>query len=398
MSDIEKKDSQEASQQRRSVLKTGVAMSGMAATASMPFWSQVALGANDEVVPFTDMPEGYTVPPVQAGGIHYNDTSKLDDFHTPYGEFYIIQHYNQPEVAESSFRLNVTGLVNKPLQLTMADLKGMQKYEIDAGFECGGNSPRLFQGLIGNARWGGVRLVDVLDQVGLQREGIEVVFYGADTGMEKTRLDLDMEVEQNFGRSMHIDDALNPDILLAYEMNGEPLPMFHGAPLRVIVPGWYGVSNVKWLTQIHIQDRRYMGRFMGRDYVTLAKRNVGGVERWEERSVTKIRLKSSIMRVTKSGRDHNILGFVLNDGTPLQSVEVSIDGGPWQKAEMDPRNSKYSWKLFNYTWKNASKGEHTIVSRATDVTGHVQETMQEMPEKPTRWENYGQFPRTVRIG
>jgi len=125
---------------------------------------------------------------------------------------------------------------------------------------------------------------------------------------------------------------------------------------------------------------------------------VGGVERWEERSVTKIRLKSSIMRVTKSGRDHNILGFVLNDGTPLQSVEVSIDGGPWQKAEMDPRNSKYSWKLFNYTWKNASKGEHTIVSRATDVTGHVQETIEEMPEKPTRWENYGQFPRTVRIG
>lgn len=140
-----------------------------------------------------------------------------------------------------------------------------------------------------------------------------------------------------------------------------------------------------------------MGRFMGRDYVTLSKRNIGGEERWEERSVTRIQLKSSIIRVTKTGNDHNILGFVLNDGTPLQSVEVSIDGGPWQRAELDPANKKYSWKLFNYTWRNARPGEHTIVSRVTDVTGAVQATAEEMPEKPTRWENYAQFPRTVMI-
>jgi DMSO/TMAO reductase YedYZ molybdopterin-dependent catalytic subunit len=398
MSESEKNQQKQELTARRKVLKTGVAMGSMAATASLPFWSQVALGQNEEVVPFTDMPEGYTVPPKQAGGIYYQDTSKIDDFYSPNGNFYVIQHYNQPTLDANAFTLKVTGLVNRELSFTLADLKKYPKFEVDAGFECGGNSPRLFQGLIGNAKWGGVRLVDILEEAGLDRDGIEVVFYGADKGMEKTRIDLDLQVEQSFGRSMHIDDALNPDIVLAYEMNGEPLPVFHGAPLRLVVPGWYGVANVKWLSQIHVQDRRYMGRFMGRDYVTLAKRNVGGVERWEERSVTKIRLKSSIMRVTKSGRDHNILGFVLNDGTPLQSVEVSIDGGPWQKAEMDPRNSKYSWKLFNYTWKNASKGEHTIVSRATDVTGHVQETIEEMPEKPTRWENYGQFPRTVRIG
>jgi len=215
--------------------------------------------------------------------------------------------------------------------------------------------------------------------------------------MEKTRSDLDMEVEQSFGRSMHIDDALNPDIILAYEMNGEPLPLYHGAPLRVVVPGWYGVANVKWLDQIHIQDRRYMGRFMGRDYVTLSKRNIGGEERWEERSVTRIQLKSSIIRVTRNGRDHNITGFVLNDGTPLRSVEVKIDNGPWQRAEIDPASSKYSWKLFNYTWRDASAGEHTIVSRVTDVTGQVQATADQMPEKPTRWENYAQFPRRVMI-
>jgi DMSO/TMAO reductase YedYZ molybdopterin-dependent catalytic subunit len=397
MSESEKNQQKQELTARRKVLKTGVAMGSMAATASLPFWSQVALGQNEEVVPFTDMPEGYTVPPKQAGGIYYQDTSKIDDFYSPNGNFYVTQHYNQPTLDANAFTLKVTGLVNRELSFTLADLKKYPKFEVDAGFECGGNSPRLFQGLIGNAKWGGVRLVDILEEAGLDRDGIEVVFYGADKGMEKTRIDLDLQVEQSFGRSMHIDDALNPDIVLAYEMNGEPLPVFHGAPLRLVVPGWYGVANVKWLSQIHVQDRRYMGRFMGRDYVTLAKRNIGGEERWEERSVTKIRLKSSIIRVTKNGSNHTITGFVLNDGTPLRSVEVSIDGGPWQMAEMDPRNSKYSWKLFNYTWRNASRGEHTIVSRVTDVTGEVQATQDDMPEKPTRWENYAQFPRTVRI-
>ena len=382
---------------RRTLLKNGVAVGGYAATAGMPFWSEIALGQGEQVVPFTDMPDGYTVPPKQAGGIHYHDTSKIDSFYTPNENFYVIQHYNQPDIANNNFRLNVTGLVNNILSLSLDDLKSRQKYEIDAGFECGGNSPRLFQGLIGNARWGGVRLVDLLEEAGLDRDGIEVVFYGADKGMEKTRVDSDLEVEMAFGRSMHIDDAENADVILAYEMNGEPLPLFHGAPLRLVVPGWYGVSNVKWLSQIHVQDSRYMGRFMGRDYVTLSKRNIGGEERWEERSVTRIQLKSSIIRVTKTGNDHNILGFVLNDGTPLRSVEVSIDGGPWQRAELDPANKKYSWKLFNYTWRNASRGEHTIVSRVTDVTGAVQATADEMPEKPTRWENYAQFPRTVMI-
>ena len=382
---------------RRTALKTGVALGGMAASASMPFWSQLAMGASEELVPFSDMPEGYTVPPVAPGGIHYLDTSKIDSFYTPNDDFYIIQHYNQPQVADADFRLRISGLINNPFELSLADLKSRQKFEIDAGFECGGNSPRLFQGLIGNARWGGVRLVDLLEEAGLQRDGVEVVFYGADKGMEKTRSDLDMEVEQSFGRSMHIDDALNPDIILAYEMNGEPLPLYHGAPLRVVVPGWYGVANVKWLDQIHIQDSRYMGRFMGRDYVTLSKRNIGGEERWEERSVTRIQLKSSIIRVTRNGRDHNITGFVLNDGTPLRSVEVKIDNGPWQQAEIDPASSKYSWKLFNYTWRGASYGEHTIVSRVTDVTGQVQATADQMPEKQTRWENYAQFPRRVMI-
>jgi DMSO/TMAO reductase YedYZ molybdopterin-dependent catalytic subunit len=386
---------EEKEQPRRQVLKGGLAIGGLAATAGMPFWSELAMAQGDELVPFTDMPDGFTAPPVAPGGIHYLDTRGIDSFYTNVDDFYIVQHYNQPVIADAQYKLRITGLVDKPFELSLAALKSRPKIEIDAGFECGGNSPRLFHGLIGNARWGGARLSDMLREAGVKDAGIEVVFYGGDRGMENVR---DTDIEQSFGRSLHIDDAMNPDILVAYEMNGAPLPLYHGAPVRLLVPGWYGVANVKWLEQIHVQDRRFMGRFMARDYVTLSRRDIGGVERWEERSVTKMQLKSSIVRVTKGRNGHTIAGFVLNDGTPLRSVEVRIDDGPWQRAEIDPAATKYSWKLFSFDWRNATPGEHTIVSRVTDANGQVQATADQVPEKPSRWENYAQFPRTVMIG
>jgi DMSO/TMAO reductase YedYZ molybdopterin-dependent catalytic subunit len=340
------------------------------------------------------MPEGFMAPPVAPGAIHFLDTRSVESFYTPNNDFYIVQHYNQPVVPEPDYKLRVTGMVNKPLELSLAELKRRPKVEIDAGFECGGNNPNIFHGLIGNARWGGIGVSDLLRDAGIQTDGIEVVFYGADKGVENVR---DVDTEQSFGRSLHADDAMRPEIMLAYEMNGEPLPLYHGAPVRLIVPGWYGVANVKWLDQIHVQDRRYMGRFMARDYVTLSRRDIGGVERWEERSVTKMRLKSSIVRVTRDANGHTIMGFVLNDGTPLRTVEIKIDDGPWQPAEIDPQSSRYSWKLFRYAWRDATRGEHTLVSRVIDANGQVQATEDEMPEKRTRWENYGQFPRTLTI-
>lgn len=378
---------------RRRMLQGSVALSTLAA-ANLPFWAQLALGAEEELVPFTDMPDGFAAPPVTPGAIHYLDTRGIDSFYSPNDDFYIIQHYNQPEVAAADYTLRITGLVERPLEFTLAQLQARPRVELDAGFECGGNSANLFQGLIGNARWAGCSLRDLLQEAGVQPEGIEVVFYGRDQGEETIR---DQKVTQSFGRSLHIDDALQPDLMLAWEMNGEPLPHYHGAPVRLIVPGWYGVANVKWLSQIHVQDRRFMGRFMGRDYVTLSRRDIGGEMRWEERSVTKIQLKSSIIRVTRNGDAHRIMGFVLNDGTPLRAVEVSIDGGPWQAATIDPQSSKYSWKLFTYDWTGATPGEHTVVSRVIDENGQIQATPEEMPEKPTRWENYAQFPRKVMI-
>lgn len=386
--------SEQREQPRRDVLKGGLAIGGIAATAGLPFWSKLALAQNEMLVPFTDVPATFAAPPVVPGSVHFLDTREIDSFYTPVDDFYIVQHYDQPEIAEADYRLRITGLVDNPTVLTLDDIKSRPKIEIDAGFECGGNRPSVFQGLIGNARWGGTSLRDILFEAGVRPEGIEVVLYGSDKGSETIR---DTETEQHFGRSMHYTDALQPEVMLAYEMNGEPLNLYHGAPVRVLVPGWYGVANVKWLEQIHVQDRRYMGRFQARDYVTLARRDIGGVERWEERSVTRMRLKSSIIRVTRRPGGHTITGFVLNDGTPLRSVEIKVDNGPWREAAIDTESTQYSWKLFNYAWNDAAPGEHTIVSRVTDANGQVQATEAEMPEKRTRWENYGQFPRTVMI-
>ncbi|MEM9404027.1 MAG: sulfite oxidase [Pseudomonadota bacterium] len=379
---------------RRDVLKSGLAIGGAAATAAMPFWSKLALAQGEELVPLTDVPDDYAIGPKKREAIHFVDTRYIDSFYTPNEEFYAVQHYGQPDIDADDYRLRITGMVANPLEISLNELKQLATYEIDAGFECGGNRKDFFHGLIGNATWAGVRLRDVLAQAGVAEDGVEIVFYGADKGTENIR---GVDVEQAFARSMHIDDAMREDVMLAWEMNGEPLPLYHGAPVRLIVPGWYGIANVKWLEHIHVQNRRYMGRFMARDYVTLSKIDVGGVERWDERSVTRIQLKSSIVRVTRSNGQHKITGFVLNDGTPLESVEISIDGGPWQTAQIDPESSKYSWKLFYLDWTDATPGEHTLVSRVTDVNGQVQATADEMPEKPSRWENYAQFPRTVTI-
>ena len=190
---------------------------------------------------------------------------------------------------------------------------------------------------------------------------------------------------------------MRADTMLAYELNGEPLSLNQGAPLRMIIPGWYGVAQVKWLNQIHVQAERFMGKFMAREYVTLTAEQVGESVKYTEKSITRIKLKSAIARITRGAGHHTIHGFALTDGTPLRSVEVKIDQGPWEIAALDPRNTTYSWKLFSYRWEGAAPGEHTIVSRATDSNGIVQPLLEDLVVKRTSWENNAQFPRTVMV-
>jgi DMSO/TMAO reductase YedYZ molybdopterin-dependent catalytic subunit len=376
---------------RRNVLKGSMLAAGAAAA---PSFVLPALAQGERLVPFTDVPESFQVRPVQPDTTHWQDTREISEFVTDNDDFYLVQHYGQPEIDNDTWRLRVTGMVDNELEFSLSDLMNRQTTERQIGFECGGNSQRLFHGLIGNADWRGASLADILRQAGIQEGAKEIVFFGADLATEEIR---GREVEKAFARSLSVTDAMREENMLAFEMNGEPLPHYHGKPVRLLVPGWYGVANVKWLTQIHVQSTRYMGRFMGRDYVTLKKENVGGVDRWVENSVTTMNLKSSIIRVTELGGRYSIQGFVLNDGTPLRSVEVKIDDGPWLTAEMNPDNTQYSWKLFSLDWPNPTAGEHTLVSRVTDINGNVQATQEELPEKVSYWEDFGQFTRTITI-
>ncbi|MBU13748.1 MAG: sulfite oxidase [Gammaproteobacteria bacterium] len=376
---------------RRKLLKGGMLA---ASAAAAPSFILPALAQGERLVPFTDVPESFQIPPQQPNSTYWQDTREISEFVTDNEEFYLVQHYGQPEVDNDAWRLRVTGMVDNELEFSLSDLMNGNTVEQQVGFECGGNSQRLFHGLIGNANWRGVSLRDILQRAGIQDGAKEVVFFGADVATEEIR---GREVDKAFARGLSIPDAMREENMLAFEMNGEPLPHYHGKPLRLIVPGWYGVANVKWLTQIHVQNTRYMGRFMGRDYVTLKKENVGGLERWVENSVTTMNLKSSIVRVTEMGGRYSIQGFVLNDGTPLRSVEIKIDNGPWQTAEMNPNNTQYSWKLFSLDWTNPTPGDHTLVSRVTDINGNVQATPAELPEKVSYWEDFGQFTRTITI-
>jgi DMSO/TMAO reductase YedYZ molybdopterin-dependent catalytic subunit len=289
--------------------------------------------------------------------------------------------------------------VRKPVTLSLADLKKRKRKTITATLECGGNGLGPgFMGAIGNVRWTGTPLRDLLEDCAPMKRGIEVVFFGADEKVEKIR---DNDYPQNFARSLHLNDAFREDILLCYEMNGEPLEKEHGFPLRLIVPGWFGVSWVKWLNRIEVTDRRYMSKYMAQEYVTLRGEEKDGKTIWRMTSVGPMNVKSIIARALKFGDNRiRLTGAAWGDGTPLKTVEVKIDDGPWMPAKIDrsPRD-KYTWRFFTYDWASPTPGEHKVVSRATDEDGRIQPAADDpaIRLKKTYWEANQQWPRTVKI-
>ena len=385
---------------RRETLTRGIAAAG--ALALVPEWALPALAQGDVDVPFTDIPATFNPSPAD-GARRSLDLRKIDGLITPTDQFFFIQHYNKPEIDGTAYRLKLTGLVSKPAELSLAELRSMPSTEVVNGYECSGNSARAQQGLSSNGRFTGVRLRDVLRRVGVDDKAREVVFFGADKGNEDVVFRQNtLKVQQQFARSITLENAMKPEPLLAYALNGQPLRRDHGFPVRVVMPGWYGVANVKWLAEIRLQENRFLGNYQARWYRTV--RAVGGTgeltdpeTQFIENEVTKLNLKSVIARVRKTGSVHQVLGFVLNDGTPLRSVEVKVDEGPWQRATLDPANTQYSWKLFTYRWEGATPGEHTLVSRTTDANGIVQPTAEELTRKKTFLEDNSQHPRKVMI-
>jgi DMSO/TMAO reductase YedYZ molybdopterin-dependent catalytic subunit len=386
---------------RRDTLKRGAAAAALLAL--VPEWAVPALAQGEVDVPFTDIPATFNPAPAN-GARRMLDIRKIDGNITPNDQFFFIQHYNKPEIDLATYKLRFTGLVTKPTELSLPDLQGMRSVDLVNGYECSGNSGGAIQGLSSNGRFTGVRLRDVLRRVGVDDAAREVVFFGADKGNEDVVFRQNtLKVQQQFARSITLENAMKPDPMLAWALNGKPLDRDHGAPLRLIMPGWYGVANVKWVSEIHLQENRFLGNFQARWYRTV--RAVGGTgeltdadTQFVETEVTHMNLKSVIARVRKNGDSHQVLGFVLNDGTPLKSVEVKVDEGPWQKATLDPSNSQFSWKLFSYKWDGATPGDHTIVSRAIDAKGATQPTSAELSRKKTFLEDNSQFPRKIHIG
>ena len=246
------------------------------------------------------------------------------------------------------------------------------------------------------ARWAGRALAPILEEAGIGEGGIEVVCYGADAGEEQIR---DVKVRAPFARSLSVPDATRPELLLCYEMNGQPLPRENGFPLRLVAPGWYGVASVKWLERVEVRDARYEGRFMGRDYVTVREEELGGRKLAVETSVGRALLKSAPARVTRLGDRHRITGTAW--GGPVARVEVRIDGGEWTQATIDrAEEAEFAWKVWTLDWPAPSPGEHAITSRAADAAGRVQPAADDptIANKPTYWESNGQVTRRVRIG
>lgn len=382
--------------ERRALLRGSLALTGLGLL-GIPEWALPVLADGETLVPFTDIPD--TFNPTPSATVRYLDLRRIDGPFTPADQFFTTQHYGHPDVDLAAFRLQVDGLVERPLTVSLDELKTIGARDLVAGFECSGNSNRLVQGLASNGRWTGVPLRTVLDRAGVKASAREFVFFGADKGEENVEFrNQSFKVEQQFGRSLPREQAMAPEPFLAWALNGAPLTKHQGAPLRLIVPGWYGVANVKWLSQIHVQDEPYLGKYQARWYRTLKGETIAGETRWIETAITRMRPKSVIARVARSGSRCTVLGFVLTDGTPVRSVEVRADDGPWQAAALDPATrDKYSWKLFTCEWTGATPGEHTLVSRVTDANGLVQPTAEALENKKTFLEDNAQFPRRVKI-
>ena len=375
---------------RREMIKGSVALAALA-FAQYPLSS---FGFDDPedgavLVPFLDkQPPGKMI-----------QWEQLKTWITPNEQVFSVGHYGTPSVDLEMWNLDISGLIKKPKTLTLEAIKARKKKTVIATLECSGNgSSSGFMGAVGNIKWTGTPLAPLLKECGLKDRATEVVFFGADEKTEEIRKE---KYLQNFARSLSVPDAFRDDVLLAYEMNGEPLEKGHGAPLRLIVPGWFGIAWVKWLTRIEVLDRRYMSKFMARDYVTIRGEEKDGRTIWRETSVGPIDVKSIIARVIRLKNGAlRVSGAAWTDGTPLKSVELKIDDAPWTTVQLNKKpRSQYAWTFWSHDLKSLSEGEHTLLSRAIDQDGNIQPPLDApaIKLKKTYWEANQQLLRRIKI-
>ena len=298
---------------------------------------------------------------------------------TPTGMHYLLVHFDIPEVDVTSWRLEVGGLVTKPWSLSIDDLRTLPSVTHTVTMECAGNGRALLNPrpvsqpwlleAFGTAEWTGAPLRGVLDEAGLSDRAVEVLFTGRDRGVQGDEV-------QDYRRSLTLEEASRGEVLLAYEMNGEPLQPQHGFPLRLLVPGWYGMTSVKWLDRIDAISEHFDGYQMERTYRYIQDAGDPG------NPVELIRVRSLMVppgipdfmtrtRLLDAGRVE-LKGRAWAGRLGISRVEVSSDGGKsWSDAEVDPSGPEFAWRGWSFIWE-AALGRHTLCVRATDTEGNVQ--------------------------
>jgi sulfane dehydrogenase subunit SoxC len=298
---------------------------------------------------------------------------------TPVGLHYLLVHYDIPVVDAEGWRLRIGGRVRSDLELSLDDLRARPAVREPVTMECAGNgraqlSPRPFSQpwlleAVGTGEWGGTPLRPILEEAGLGDDAVEVLFTGLDRGTEAG-------IEQTYERSLPLDDALREEVLLAYELNGRPLPPQHGFPLRLVVPGWYGMTNVKWLDRITVLDRPYDGYQQRQAYRLRKEEGEDGelVTRMAPRALmvppgipdfhTRERFVTELP-VTIEGRAWSGWG-------PIAAVDVSTDGGAsWAPASVTDSAGPWAWAAWSFEWEPAS-GRYELCCRARDEAGNEQ--------------------------
>jgi sulfane dehydrogenase subunit SoxC len=314
---------------------------------------------------------------------------------TPPGLHYLLTHYDIPAIDPSTFQLVVDGLVGTPLSLDLDGIRSRPQVSAVVTLECAGNGrahllprpvsqPWLTEA-VGTARWSGTSLSSLLQEAGIAEDAVDVVFTGADHGIERG-------LEQDYQRALPVAEAMRDDVLLAYQMNEAPLPPQHGAPLRLVVPGWYGMAHVKWLRKITVVAEPFEG-FQMRAYRLRDTPDEPGVP------LTRIEPRALLVppgfpdfmsrrRVVRSG-PVRIEGRAWSGWAPVSMVEVSLDGGDtWEPADLEPAQAPHSWAHWTWTWQS-EVGSYVLSCRATDAGGRTQPLGQ-------RWNRGGFANNTIQ--
>jgi sulfane dehydrogenase subunit SoxC len=298
---------------------------------------------------------------------------------TPVGLHYLLIHFDIPVVDAATWRLEIGGSVEHPLSLTLDEIRAMPARTLAVTLECAGNGRALLEPrplsqpwlreAVGTAEWTGTPLAPLLAAAGPRADGVEVVLTGLDRGIQG-------DVEHDYARSLSLEEAMRDDVLLAYEINGVPLPPQHGFPLRAIVPGWYGMTQVKWLRSIEVVDASFDGWQQSVAYRLRESEDEQGTP------LTRIRPRAlmappgipdflSRTRYVEAGRIE-LTGRAWSGFAPVVRVEVSVDGGgTWHDASLGEQLSEFAWRGWSHEWQ-AERGEAELCCRATDAAGNSQ--------------------------